>query len=85
MFEGECSTNLPVSASIGLSDNTLGTVGREVASDARDPRIESSHRQFNLLPFDCFINCIENMKMKKKEAGNSPFSTTANLQSIGTI
>ena len=61
-----------------------GTVGRAVASDARDPRFESSHRQFNLLPFDCFINCIENMKMKKKEAGNSPFSTTANLQSIGT-
>ena len=65
MFEGECSTNLPVSASIGLSDNTLGTVGREVASDARDPRIESSHR-LTFIEQLFTVSCVEKTKNKEK-------------------
>ena len=44
-------------------------VGTAVASDIRDPRFESSHRQFYL--FD--VNCIKNGNWKdKKSRGKSP-------------
>ena len=48
-----------------------GSVGRAVASDARGPQFESSHRQ-NIIHV-LTINCIENTKIKEKEAGNGPF------------
>ena len=38
-----------------------GSVGRAVASDTKDSRFESSHRQILFAN-----NCVENMKIKKK-------------------
>ena len=44
-----------------------GSVGRAVASDARGPRFESSHRQtFISHIYLHTVNCIEKMKIKKK-------------------
>ena len=43
------------------------SVGRVVASDARGPRFESSHRQTFITDTYLFIvNCIETIKIKKK-------------------
>ena len=51
-----------------------GSVGRAVASNARGPRFESSHRQSFLLDIYLFtIKYIEKTKIKKKEAENGPF------------
>ena len=51
-----------------------GSVGGMVASDARGPRFESSHRQTFILDIYLFtVNCVEKKKMKKTEAGNDPF------------
>ena len=49
-----------------------GSVGKAVASDTRGLRFESSHPQ-NLYWTLITVNCIEKTKIKKKEAGNSPF------------
>ena len=49
-----------------------GAVGRAVASNTRDPRFESSHRQYYILSTQ-LKNCIEKTKIEKKEAGNGPF------------
>ena len=48
-----------------------GSVGRAVAFDTRGPRFNSSHRQ-NFIEHLFIINCIEKMKINKKEAGNGP-------------
>ena len=48
-----------------------GSVGRAVASNARGPQFKYSHRQKLYWTFT--VNCIEKMKIKKKEAGNDPF------------
>ena len=51
-----------------------GSVGRAVASDTRGSRFESSHWQTFISDIYLFtVNCIEKMKIKKKEAGNGPF------------
>ena len=47
----------------------FGTVGRTVASDTRDPWIESRHRQI-LFTINCIPRRDEN---KEKEAGNGAF------------
>ena len=39
-----------------------------VASNTRDPRFESSHRQI-LFTIKCIINCVEKTKIKKKRPG----------------
>ena len=59
-----------------------GSVGRVVTSDSTGPRFESSHRQKIIYTLNiCYCQlCIEKRKIKKKEAGNSPF-----LQWIKTI
>ena len=49
-----------------------GAVGRAVASDARDPRLESSLWQFCLLNFNWIINWIEKTKIKKNVTRNGP-------------
>ena len=49
-----------------------GSVGSEVASDTRDPRFESSHRQ-TFIEHLFSVNCVEKTKIKKKEAKNGPF------------
>ena len=43
-------------------------MGREVASDSREPGLTYNNEQIILT-----INCIEKMKMKKKEAGHGLF------------
>ena len=45
-----------------------GLVDRAVASETRDPRFESNHRQILFT-----INCIIKDKNKENEAGNGPF------------
>ena len=45
-----------------------GSVGRAVASDTRDPRFESSHRQ-TFIEHLFTVNCVEKTKMKKKRPG----------------
>ena len=50
-----------------LISSGCGAVGRAVTHDTRDPRFESSHRQFFT------INCIEKTKTKIKEARNGRF------------
>ena len=54
------------------------SVGRAVASNARGLRFDSSHWQ-NLYWTLFTVNCIENMKIKKKEAGHGPFFKNAVL------
>ena len=49
-----------------------GPVGRAVASDTRDPWFECRHRQ-NVYHTFVNVNCVEKTKIKKGEAGNSPF------------
>ena len=49
--------------------NGCGSVGRAVVSDSRGPCFESSHRQKYLLL------TAQQIKMKKKEAGNGPFKS----------
>ena len=46
-----------------------GSVGRAVASDTRDPRFESSHRQIYIYILNICLLCIEKMKIKKKRPG----------------
>ena len=50
-----------------------GSVGRAVASNARGPRFESSHRQSFLLDIYLFtIKYIEKTKIKKKRGREWP-------------
>ena len=50
-----------------------GAVGRAVASKTRDPRFESSHRQY-YLQYQLYLkNCIEKTKIKKKRPGMAQF------------
>ena len=57
-----------------LVGSGCGSVGRAVASDTRDPRFESNHRQKNYILNICLLSTVywkdEN---KEKEAGNGPF------------
>ena len=55
-----------------------GAVGRAVASNTRDPRFESSHRQYYILSTQ-LKNCIEKTKIEKKQAGNGPFLKKTHL------
>ena len=48
-----------------------GSVGRAVSSDNRDAWFESSHWQC-LFTIIFILNCVEKIKIKKKEAGNGP-------------
>ena len=48
-------------------DSGCGLVDRAVASETRDPRFESNHRQILFT-----INCIIKDKNKENEAGNGP-------------
>ena len=57
---------------IPLRGSGCGSVGRAVASDTRDPRLESRHWQ-TLIKHLFTVNCVEKTKTKKKEAGNGPF------------
>ena len=60
---------LTIQATVGSG---CGSVGRTVASDTRDPRFESSHRQK-------FVNCqlcIEKTKIKKKRPGMAHLKKT---------
>ena len=54
--------------------SSCGSVGWAVASNTRGPQFESSHRQTLYWRFVYLfaINCIEKMKINKKEAGNGP-------------
>ena len=48
------------------------TVGRAVASNARGPGFESSHRQTFISDIYLFtVNCIEKTKIKKKRPGKN--------------
>ena len=49
-----------------------GAVGRVVASNTRDPRFESSHRQYYLLS-TLLKNFIEKTKIKKMSPGMAQF------------
>ena len=49
-----------------------GAVGREVTSDTRGPRFESSHRQL-LLNIYLLLTVCRKDENKEKEAGNGPF------------
>ena len=49
-----------------------GSVGRAVATDTRDPRFESSRRQFNFLS-SVFKLCWKDEKIKKKRSGMAHF------------
>ena len=49
------------------------TVGRAVASDTRNPRFESCHRQNLYVHFQLFWNCLEKTTVNQKEAGNAHF------------
>ena len=57
---------------IPLRGSGCGSVGRAVASDTRDPRFESRHRQ-TFIKHLFTVSCVEKTKIKKKEAGNGPF------------
>ena len=49
------------------------SVGRAVASDTRDPRFESSHRQ-KFINIEHFVNCVlKRRKIKKKRPGMAHF------------
>ena len=50
-----------------------GSVGRAVASDTRDPRFESQHRQ------TLSTNCTLKDENKEKQAGNGPFKKKKDL------
>ena len=50
-----------------------GAVGREVASDTRGPRFESSHRQKFIYIFVFCQLCIEKTKERKKRPGMAHF------------
>ena len=54
---------------IGPWGSGCGSVGREVASDTRDPRFESTHRQIFIFKL---YNRKDKNKEKEKEAGNGP-------------
>ena len=64
-----CLYNIIKSLKVGSG---CGSVGRAVASDTRDPRLESRHWQ-TLIKHLFTVNCVEKTKTKKKEAGNGPF------------
>ena len=69
----------PLKCLYSLSNNIIwlgsdcGAVGRSVASDTRDPRFDSSHQLFYLLPIICIINCIEKAKIMKKMPAMTQF------------
>ena len=51
-----------------------GSVGRVVASDAKGPRFESSHRQTLISDIYLYtVNYIEKTKIKKKRPGMAHF------------
>ena len=56
-----------------------GSVGRAAASDSRDPRFESGHRQILFS-----ISCNKITKNKEKVAGNGPFKKSR-LFSFGAL
>ena len=59
--------------------NGCGSVGREVASDSRGPRFESSHRQ--TLFYLYTVNCIEKTKIKEKRPGMA-LRSASNLENL---
>ena len=56
---------------IQFEGSGCGAVGRAVAFKTRGPRFGSSNRQ-NFIEHLFIINCIEKLKINKKEAGNGP-------------
>ena len=58
-----------------ITGSGCGSVGRVVASNTRDPRFESSHRQ-TFIYIEHFVYCqlcIEKTKIKKKRPGMAHF------------
>ena len=64
-----------LSQKLFLMGSGCGSVGTEVASNARGPWSESSHWQKFILN----TYCIEKTKIEKKEAGNVPFKKTISV------
>ena len=59
-----------------------GSVGRGVASDTRGPLFESSHRWIFIKEHLFNVNCIENMKIKKKRPGMVHLKKSLNFRRI---
>ena len=76
-FSRTCSFS--TSLMINTRGSGGGSVGRDVASNTRGPRFESSHRQNFILNIYCQLYWKD--KNKEKEAGNGPFSKTINTSS----
>ena len=62
-----CSERIVLKELIELGSG-CGTVGRADASDTRDPRFKSHHRQI-IYRFICQLHDIEKTKIKKKRQG----------------
>ena len=60
-----------------MNDSDCGSAVRAVASDTRDLRFESSHRQIEFT-----INCIEETKIRKKRPGMAQFKYNERLLEV---
>ena len=60
-------------STVSVLGRGCGAVGRAVASDTRDPQIESQHQQqFICFSAKLYLN-LEKMKINEKVAVNGPF------------
>ena len=79
-----CSNLVMTSTPTSNQGSGCGSVGRAVASNTRGPKFESSHWHSFMQNILFTFNCIENTKIKEKEAGNGP-KTRSNISMIRSL